>query len=312
MQRSERDLSDFSRSVGGLLFAVGAVVLLVRKSGNNEWSDAARVAVVFVPAAVLYLLAIEPEPRERARPWQSVFVVAATLLIPVVLFEFLNWIGASTRHVLYDAAVFALTGVLAGYAARRARVTFAVLLAGLAFLATWLLVWDKILSNPSADTFRWLLVAWAAILLLAALRLARAGGLAAGEVAIAGGVAAVAAGLFGVIVSTFVGTVGRVVTAAHSIRHLQTHTSGAQHLGWDIYLLIVSLALIGVGSQARVRGLTYVGAIGLGTFIISAGVQITRVQSGQAPTHDVLAWPLVLVILGGAALCLSLARSRSP
>jgi hypothetical protein len=341
VQRSERDLSDLLRSVGGLLFAAGAVVLVVRKSGHHGWGDFARVAVVFVPTVVLYLLALRTSPRERARPWQSVLILTATLLTPVVLFEFLHWVGANTRHLLYDAGVFALTGLLAGYAARRGRVAYAGLLSALALLAAWLLLWGKILNHPSANTFRWVLVASAALLLLAAARLARAGALAAAETAVAGGIAAVAAGLLGVIVGAFVGAT-QVITGSTSIAsgqsssgrllappgsvgpsrlppeplptrpHLAVHTNGLQHPGWDIYLLIVSLALVWLGSRVRARGIGYVGAIGLGAFIISVGVQITRLQAGRGPTHDVLVWPLALVILGAGALCVSLVRRPTP
>jgi hypothetical protein len=310
---SQRDLSDLLRTIGGLLFATGAVVLLVRKSGHQGWSDFARVVVVFVPAAVLYLLAVAREPRERALPWQSALTVAAIVLTPVVLFELLHWVGASSRHLLYDAAVLAVTALLAGYAARRARVSYAALLAGLSFLATWLFVWEKMLNHPSANTFRWLLVAAAAVLLLAASRVARSGGFAAAEIAIAGGIAAVAAGLFGVIVSGFLAGVQSITSSASAtsaqggrlIGALPVHTSGSQHLGWDIYLVIVSVALLGIGSRARARGLGYVGAAGLGAFVISTGMQIVRVQSGRAPTHDVLVWPLVLVILGAGGLVVS-------
>jgi hypothetical protein len=258
-----------------------------------------------------------------------------------VLFEFLYWVGASTRHLLYDAAVFAFTGLLAGYAGRRTRVSYAGLLAALAWLATWLFLWAKILNHPSANTFRWLLVASAAALMLVAARLARAGAFAAGEVAIAAGISAVAAGVLGVIVGAFVGVArvitssgigsstqagpGRLLAQPPSLRrsspgaeslatpsHLEVHTNGLQHAGWDIYLLIVSLALIWLGARVRVRGIGYVGAIGLGAFIVSIGAQITRLQAGHGSTHDVLVWPLVLLIVGAGALCLSLVRWRTP
>jgi hypothetical protein len=85
--------------------------------------------------------------------------------------------------------VFALTGLLAASAARRARVTYSGLLAALALLVAWLLVWSKILNHPSANTFRWLLVASAVLLLLVAARLMRASAIAASEVATAGGIA---------------------------------------------------------------------------------------------------------------------------
>src|ERR1700732_3744067 len=94
VRRSERDLPDLLRGVGGLLFAAGAVVLLARKSGHQGWGEFGRFAVVFVPTTALYLLALGPSRPERAQPWQSVLVVTATLLTPGVLFEVLQWIGA--------------------------------------------------------------------------------------------------------------------------------------------------------------------------------------------------------------------------
>jgi hypothetical protein len=317
VQRAERDRPELLRTLGGLLFATGAVVLLVRKSGHGGWSDLARLAVVLVPCALLYLLALAPA-REHARPSQSVLGVTSILLLPVVLFEFLAWVGANTGHLLYDAAVFAVTALVAAYAARRSRISYAALLAGLSFEATWLFVWAKILSHPSANTFRWLLVAGAAVLLLFAWRMARAGAAGAGEAATAGGIGAIAAGLFGVIVSAFVGatqaftrtSIGAATTSETAIPQLHVHTSGAQHLGWDIYLLIAAVALTWIGSQARTRGLGYVGAVGLGAFVISTGLQITRLQSGKALTHDVVVWPLVLLILGAVALAMSALATR--
>jgi hypothetical protein len=331
VRRADLDLSELMRALGGLLLAAGATVLLLRKSGHGGWSDFARVIVVLVPAAVLYGLALEPPPQERARPWQSVLAVTSILLVPVVLFECLHWIGASTRHLLYDAAVFALTGALAAHAARRARVAYAGLLAALALLIAWLLVWGKIVDHPSANTFRWLLVAAAAVLLLAAARMARAGVPAGGDVAIAGGLAAVAAGVLGVIIGAFValarlittGLTGSVVTSSGgsitrshvgeplvSGAPISLHTSGAQHLGWDVYLLLASLALVWIGSRLRVRGLGYVGGAGLIAFVISVGVQITRLEAGRSASHALAGWPLALLIIGVLALVLSAAGAE--
>ncbi|HEY5342468.1 MAG TPA: hypothetical protein VIJ66_02295 [Solirubrobacteraceae bacterium] len=369
MRLSRRDLTDLSRSVGGLLFAAGAVLVLVRKSGHHEWGGFARFLVVLVPAVLLYLLALDGSKRSRgkdgsagdgARPWQSVLMVAAILLVPVVLLEFLAWIGARTQHSLYEAAVFAVTALLAGYAVRRARVSYAALLAGLTLLVAWQDVWQEILGHPSTGTSRWLLVAAAVLLLAGAAGLARAKAIGASEVATAGGVAAVAAGALGVIVGAFVGlfrsittlgersggaissssgrisssagiysgplgvphrSVSRIVSVPRGARladrlpHARlarpsrplndlvgAHTSGLQHFGWDLYLLIVSLALVWVGARVRARGLGYVGGVGLLAFLISTGVQITRLESGGESTASIVGWPLALLVIGIAGL----------
>jgi hypothetical protein len=357
---SRRDLTDLSRSVGGLLFAAGAVLVLVRKSGHHEWGGFARTLVVLVPAVVLYALALggshglngEDESAGAgadARPWQSVLMVAALVLVPVTLLEFLGWVGASTQHSLYEAAVFALTALLAGYAARRARVSYAALLAGLALLVAWQDVWQEILGHPSTGTSRWLLVAAAVLLLTGAAGLARAKAIGASELATAGGIAAVAAGVLGVIVGAFVGLfrsistlggAGGVISSssrrissgariysrrlgvprrsvsqitsmprgshsrpAHPLSSLVgAHTSGLQHFGWDLYLLVVSLALVWVGARVRSRGLGYVGGVGLLAFLVSVGVQVTRLETGGESTASIVGWPLALLVIGIAGL----------
>lgn len=144
MELPARDLRDLLRSVGGLLLAVGALALWARKSSHDGWSDLARLLVVAVPAILLFVLALdlsEPRAREKARPSQSVLMVVSILLGPVVLFEFLHGIGASTRHALLDAAVFAIVALLAVYATWRTRVSYTALLAGLGAIISLALVW---------------------------------------------------------------------------------------------------------------------------------------------------------------------------
>jgi hypothetical protein len=364
VQLSRRDVMDLLRSVGGLLVAAGAVLVLERKSVHHEWGGFARLLVVLVPAVVLYVLALNAPERSRgedAGPWQSVLMVTAILLVPVALVEFLQWVGANTQHSLYGAAVFAVAALLAGYAVRQARVAYAALLAGLAMLVAWQEVWEQILGHPSTGTSRWLLVIAAVLLFAGAAVLARAEAIGARELATAGGIAAVAAGVLGVIVGLFVGvfrsitTLGRssdgvtsssshglspgslaspsripritsvprgmrlpstprishaatglperlqrarLAKPAHVANPLTTNVSGLQHFGWDLYLLVVSLALVWVGARVRARGLGYVGGVGLLAFLVSAGVQIRRLESGREPTTSLIGWPLALLVIG--------------
>jgi hypothetical protein len=51
-----------------------------------------------------------------------------------------------------------------------------------------------------------------------------------------------------------------------------------------------------------VRGLAYVGGIGLPAFIVSVGAQITRLESGRSGTADIVGWPLALLVVGVAGL----------
>jgi hypothetical protein len=318
------------RSAAGVLLAAGAFVLFARKS-NHGWGAFALLVVLAAPAAVLYAFALrdpgEPDGRTAA-PAQSVLAVSAVPLTLIALVQFLHWVGASTSSELNLAGAFAVTGLLAAYAAARARVSYTALLAALALLVAWFLVWDKILGHPSAGTFRWLTLAAAAVLMLAALVLSLVDFRGSNELAIVGGLAAIGAGVFGVVVGAVAGLVqtvtgavtpsGSSATGVNSITpaggsisglgvtHNVFHTGGGgQHLGWDIYLLVISLALVAFGARARARGLGYVGAVGVLVFIISVSVQITRLESGHSPSHDVFAWPLVLLGLGAAGLIVS-------
>jgi hypothetical protein len=330
---SRRETSDLLRSVGGLLLAAGAVVLLIRKSSHHEWSNLARLLVVLLPAAALYLLALSPSAGRPGatdgRSWRAVLLVTAMALVPLVLLLFLRLVGASTTDRLSEAGVFALTAVLAGYGAHRARVSYAALLAGLALVVAWLLVWSEILSHPSGDAYRWLLVAAAVLLLAGAAWLARGGRIGAGELATAGGLAAIAAGILGVIAGLAAGALraitslgetggsstsaigstlgpGRAVSpqlnGGRASLPIHVHIGGLQRFGWDLYLLLVALALVWLASRARLRGPGYVGALGLLAFVVSVGLQVTRLELGRATSSELVGWPLALLILGLAGL----------
>jgi hypothetical protein len=245
-------------------------------------------------------------------------VVTSLLLAPISLVAFLIWIGADAKQALLDAAVFALTGVLAWYAARRAQVRYAALLAGLSSLVAWLLLWSKILGNPSADAYRWLLVAAAALLAVVAAALAHRRDDDAGEVVTVAGVSAVTAGTLGVIVGLAAGAINGLTGSLYPIFHHGAHpagsqgpTSGLQHFGWDVYLLAVSLGLIWTGSRLNVRGTGYVGAFGLLAFITSVSAQVTRLEVGRTPTSHLVGWPLALLILGALGLIAPLVSRRA-
>jgi hypothetical protein len=94
---------------------------------------------------------------------------------------------------------------------------------------------------------------------------------------------------------------GRGGSAVPSLVHV-AHTSGLQHFGWDLYLLVISVALIFVAARWHIRGLGYVGGIGLLAFIVSVAAQITRLEVGRAPTASVVGWPLALILIGVAGL----------
>jgi hypothetical protein len=319
MRTDRRNLQDLSRSIGGVLVVLGAVVLLSRETGGGESHEIARVLITLIPAILLYLLAtglLERSEDERGQPWRAVLLVSSLLLAPVGALELLHWLGADTNNALYELLVFALTAILAGWAGRIAQVPYAMLLAGISALVAWEFLWSKILDSPSASTERWLLVVAAVLLLGSALGLARRGALGAGEIAISGALAAVAAGVLGIFVSLFAAAAKGITEGIQAgggglfSPHFASHPSGVQNFGWDLYLLLVSLAFVLIAGRGRNRGLGYVGVAGLLGFLLSVGVQVTRLAAGHARLTGIGGWPIVLLVVGAVALLLPELRRR--
>lgn len=287
------------------MLAAGAVVLFLRKGNYHVWGDVVLLLVVLIPALLLFALAVvgasDGEPVDR---WRSVLMVVAILLGPLVLVQLLRLLGADRSNTLYTAGVLALTGLIAAYGARLARVPYAALLAGLALLMAWLVVWGKLLDHPSIDTFRVLLIVAAALLFLVATALGRAKAIGSSEIATVGGIAAVVAGAIGVVLGTILGAIRPITKIIEGSRSRggSMVPSGFQHFGWDLYLLIVSIGLVWIGSRVRARGLGYVGGFGVLAFVFSVGAEVTRLESGGAPHASFLGWPLALLLLGVAGL----------
>jgi hypothetical protein len=293
---------DLLRSIAGLLFASGAVALEIRKSAT--WGLGGRMLVVLIPGVLLYGLALEaawrrkPGPRVDAESWQSVFAVFAVFLNAIWLTLLFRWVGA--HGALITIPALGLTAASAAYAAWRANVRFAALLAALGIVVAWLALWNKLL-HPPADTNRWLLLIVGVGLVAAAVSLARRGRREANELVTAAGAAGVLAASAGVFVDLLGFSVNRVVRAvglAHSVGGLNVK----QHFVWDLLLLLMAVGLIAYGSRARVRGPGYVGAAGLFVFLFSVGGQISARLAGRPASGTVTGWPLALLVIGAILL----------
>jgi hypothetical protein len=311
--RRDGGLSGALRAAGGVLLGLGAIAVIDRRSGPHPWTHFELMLVAAVPAAGLFAGSIERRggaSRNTAEPWRAVLLITALLLAPVALFLLLQWLGADTRDLLYDAAVLLVTAGIALFGARRAHVPYAILLAGLGLLGVWMLVWLKIFDHASADTVRWLLLAGGVVLLAAAALAALLDADGAPELATAGGLGTVVAGAIGVFVGGFFPFFELSESNSSETTGL-AHIDGAQTSGWNIYLLVISIALVWVGVRSRARGPAYVGVLGLALFLASVTAQVARLEAGHGPSHSLLGWPLVLVVLGLAALATPLVRRRA-
>jgi hypothetical protein len=212
---------------------------------------------------------------------------------------------AGVRGSPATVAAFVLTAASAGYAAWRANVRFAALLAALDLVVAWLALCNKILGHPSANTNRWLLMIVGVVLVAAAVGLTRRGRREATELVTAAGVAGVVASSIGAYLGVFAVTLNRVLVDL-GLRPLFGGLVVRQHFIWDLVLLLIAVGLITYGSRARVRGPGYIGTAGLLIFVFSVGFQF----SSRRPPSSVVGWPLALLLIGAAALVLGFFAAR--
>jgi len=323
------DTRDALRKIGGLLIGLAAAMILIRKgpaislvsAGTNpsQWAAFPLFLVAAIPAVYLYGGGIRTRPLTgELRPWQVVHSVFGLLFIPVALGRFVELIGGTPGASLNTSWIFGLTAALAFYAGAMLGIRVQLLLGSIAAIVSWTALWNKILSGGIGahwGIYRGLLGLLAIGLLAGALYVWRtnpggddvagsatrpSGDLGlwkASELFTGAGVAAVIACALG-------------ITALGNLNPLGTGTPPIQTSNfWDILLLLVSLGLVGIGSQIGTRGPVYVGAIGLLLFLVIAGLDLN--QQPRPHPFDLGVWPWVLLILGVIGISLSFTREAS-
>jgi hypothetical protein len=286
---SRPDSRDWLKLFGGVMFAAGAVALALRK--QNDWGNWALFLVLLIATVVLFAAAaVGTRGLEALAGWESGLYTFAILLLPATLVQLVDAIDNQADGDINSFWIFAVSAAVAAAIALRRGFRWQMLIAGVYAIVSWIGLWSKILDHPSADTVRWLLVALAAILLLAAAALFRRGLPQAGDLITAAGIAAV--------IPAIVGGAAQIVRALGSAG---VTTDAKPTQWWNLWLLVISLALIGYGMRARVRGPSYVGAIGLGIFILLVGFDAVGSVDGDT-SNAVAGWPLILLIVGALAL----------
>src|SRR3954469_16244435 len=283
------DRSDWLRLIGGMMLGAGALVLLIRK--GNDWSDWAIFFALLIPAGVLLGLAFMGRVPEERQGWKAAFLVFGTLLLLASLLQLVNAAGGQPRgwNLVWT---FGVAAAVAVFTSLSMGAPFQMLLGAIFGIVAWLNFWDKVLSNPSGETIQWLLVVLAVIYFVLAIVMGRAGRPQSLDLITAASLAAVLAAAL-----TFLGLAGSFSGASAS--SLPGNVPKPSQ-GWNIFLLVVSLAAIGFGSRGPTRGPSYVGALGLGAFIALVGTDVVhRISGGDG--GGVVGWPLILLI-GGAAI----------
>jgi len=298
---------DALRLLGATLFATGALALFIRKSSQDQWAAFPKLLVLAIPCVSLYALGtglLRPgRPADRAAEggvpaWRAAALVFGLILIPLTLFQLIDTLGGDPDKAGHNAWVFAVTAAAGGYAAFVHGLRWGALFGGLALIISWIAFWDAVV-DPSATAIRWLFLIIGVALAVAAFRVDREGAREGPELVTAAGVAGLAAGITGLLTIATQLVAGAVASAFGA----EPDLSGTeQRQEWDVFLLVLAVALIWYGLRATWRGPVYVGALTLLAFILSVGSEITALFSGEAPSGDLVGWPLLLLLVGGVAL----------
>jgi hypothetical protein len=300
-RRAPPEGSEWLRIVGGVAFALGAVILFVRKSGaiSEDWADFPLLLVAAVPCGLLFWLGVSDRRGPEVERWRSALLVLGVLLAPLALEQLRETLGLSEDAAFWHFAVFAATAAMAAYAAFVVGAAYQALLAALAGILAWLFLWEWI-ASPAVSGFRLLLV------VLGVGYLAAAVGLRPRE---QGDELVTAAGIVGVLVG-FLGVAEATARALAGAFFALPPGGQGQSFFWDLMLLLVSLALVAYAAMGRVRGPAYVGFIGLLAFAGIVGTELSDLAEGRLPDGTFMGWPLVLLLLGGAALGAGVAAGR--
>ena len=282
----------------GDLIAAGAVplalgVLLINVRMDGPWS----LGILFVLTAlscvlVLGMGVLAPLEGERPRSYQQVLLLAGVLLGFVTLVRLAQVLGVKSPLTKAGTLVwiFLIVTLGAAWIGRARRSAVCALIAALAGVELLLALVEWVFAPSGPGTVRWLLLASAVALVLAALAARDRRRRESVYLIDAAGVAMLVLGLsfigalFGVL--TFVGAPG-----------------GAPGSGWKLVLLAAGLGLVAYAGVDGEPGPAYLGASILLLFTALAGIP----GGGGA---SLWFWPLVLLLIGGAAVAAGLRPRR--
>ena len=295
---------DWLRMLGGVLFALGAVVLFARK--GDDWAAFPLLIVVAVPCAVVFGLgALGALAGGEVARWHAVLMVTGVLLSVLAFGQLWDTVGVNTDTSGFGFLIFACVAGLAAFASFGVGAAYQALLAAVAGIGAWVFFFDMILDEPGATAFRWLMLLLCLVYAAVAFALRDREAPQAPEFVTAAGIAAVSVGLIGVFAGAgpVLGTLFFGGTPAEG---------EGQSLIWDLWLLLASLGLVAYGAVARARGPAYVGFVGLMAFVILQGTEVSALLEGEEPDGSFVGWPLILLLAGAAGLAAGAVGRRPP
>ena len=321
---SPDDTRDVLRTLGGLLIGLAALMIFIRKGpfislNPHQWASFPMLLVLGIPAVLLYG-AIATRPRTgELRVWQVVLCTFGFLFVPLALGQFVDVIGGTRSAALNVFWIFGFTAALGFWAGAARGIRVQLLLGSIAAIVAWSELWTKLLSGGISHhygVYRGLLGILSVALLAGAVYLwrERPGGEEVASSATApsgdlglwkGSELLTGAGIAAVLACGLgIASYGKLLGPLAPTQVAPIGTSNA----WDVLLLIVSLALVVIGSQIGTRGPVYVGAIGLALFLLIAGLDL---NSAHPNPFKFGLWPWVLLVLGLLGIALSFNRNAS-
>lgn len=295
---------DWLRLLGGVLLAIGATVLFVRKS--DDWAAFPLLLVVGTPCVLVFAVgALAALATGAVGRWHAVLMVTGVLLSVLAFGQLWDTVGVDSDSSGFGFLLFACTAALAAFGSFWVGAAYQALLAATAGIVAWLFFFEMILDDPDATTFRWLLLVLCLVYAVAAVALRDRDAPQAPELVTAAGIAGV-----------LVGTIGVVDAAGGALGALFLGGTPGEGEGqgfvWDLFLLVFSLGLVAYGAAAHARGPAYVGFVGLLAFALLQGAEVNALLEGEAPDNSFAGWPLVLFLIGGAAFAAGLLGPRPP
>ncbi len=282
----------------GDLIAAGAVplalgVLLVNVRFDGQWANGILLVLTALACAlVLGMGLLAPLEGERPRSYQQVLLLAGLLLGFVALVRFARVLGAGDPLGAPGSRTWIALVVTVGavWVARTRRSAICALIAALAGIVAVLafVAWAFAPKGPATD--RWLLLALAIVLVLAALARRDVERRESVYLIDAAGVAILALGV------TFLGAAVIAYTSLPNVAlgYLGIPV-GLPGGGWKAVLLAAGLGLVAYAGVDREAGPAYLGALILLVFVLLVGIPAVAGAS-------LWFWPLVLLLLGGAAV----------
>jgi len=278
-------------AAGALPLALG--VLLVNVRLDATWGTGAFLAIdALACALVLGMGLLAPLEGERPRSYQQVLLLAGQALGFAMLVRLAQVLGADSPLGSAGSRlwIFLIVAVGGAWIARTRRSAICALVAALAGIGAAVAFVDWAFSPEGPGTLRWVLLALAIVLVLAALARRDARRRESVYLIDAAGVAILALGL------TFVGAAVIAFTAlpdaALGFLGIPVGVPGG---GWKLVLLAAGLGLVAYAGVDREAGPAYLGTAILLVFVVLVGI----------PGEDGASlwfWPLALLLVGGVAV----------